>query len=133
MFADIIVADIDARGSSLAGEMSLLAHAPLLTLSQVYARWHTIALGTLMLWCHIELEAILWTDPLLVGNNTKLFRSALERSGNNPLSVSIRNERECIAHIPAFEPPSQHSERWKTAAFGSPFADLLPLSGLNGR
>ncbi|KAJ7894981.1 hypothetical protein B0H14DRAFT_2682397, partial [Mycena olivaceomarginata] len=122
-----------AGGMSLAGEMSRLAHAPLLTLSQVCIRWHTIALGTPALWCDIDVEAILWADPLHVDNNMNLLRAALERSGNHPLSVSISNECAAIPHVPAYDLISRHSERWETVVFECRFSDLLPLSGIKGR
>jgi hypothetical protein len=122
-----------AGSMSLAGEMSRLAHAPLLTLSQVCIRWHTIALGTPALWCDIDVEAILWADPLHVDNNMNLLRAALERSGNHPLSVSISNECAAIPHVPAYDLISRHSERWETVVFECRFSDLLPLSGIKGR
>ncbi|KAJ6537726.1 hypothetical protein B0H19DRAFT_961923, partial [Mycena capillaripes] len=80
------VEDIDLRTLSLSTEMARLAHAPLLTLSQVCLRWHRIALGTPALWGRLDLEGVLWTPaPNHLDNCMNLLRSALERGQSHPL------------------------------------------------
>ncbi|KAJ6455564.1 hypothetical protein C8R47DRAFT_1060753 [Mycena vitilis] len=126
------IEDVYNESVSLPTETARLAHAPLLNLSQVCVRWHTIALGTPALWSRIELEGILWTAaPHHIEHIMGLLRSALQRSANHPLGIAISN---CVSdgggspYLPAFELLAQHSTRWQTAAFMCPFSDLLDLN-----
>ncbi|KAJ6537739.1 hypothetical protein B0H19DRAFT_1240465 [Mycena capillaripes] len=126
--------ELDSDTISLQTEMARLAHAPLLTVSQVCARWHSIALGTPALWGRIDLEAVLWTAPAHLDTVMELLRSALERSANHPLAVTVSNDAEVVPpHLPAFELLVQHSERWQTATFICPFSDLGCLAGVKAK
>ncbi|KAJ6546066.1 hypothetical protein DFH09DRAFT_1171907 [Mycena vulgaris] len=110
-----------------------LAQMPFLTLSQVCARWHAIALGTPAFWSDISLDAVLWTMPTLTETAVTLLGSALDRSGDFPLTVRITNHMISPAHGPALELLSKHSERWQTAILKCPVADLAHLSSVKGR
>ncbi|KAJ6537729.1 hypothetical protein B0H19DRAFT_1180733, partial [Mycena capillaripes] len=126
--------EVDSATTSLHTEIERLAHAPLLTLSQVCVRWHSIALGTPALWCQIDLEAELWTAPTHLDSIMGLLRSALERSADHALSLTVSSDRFGVPpHPPALELLAQHSARWQTASFMCPFSALLPLSGLKAK
>ncbi|KAF8181128.1 hypothetical protein K438DRAFT_1187952 [Mycena galopus ATCC 62051] len=123
----------ETGAAGLATAMSRLAHAPLLALSQVCIRWYNIALGTPALWRYIDLAAILWTVPAHLDSNMKLLGSALERSRNHLIAVTIKNIMGEVPHPPAFDLVTQHSERWEIAHFLCDFSNIFHLSGLKGR
>ncbi|KAJ7112278.1 hypothetical protein C8R44DRAFT_632194, partial [Mycena epipterygia] len=54
---------VDIDSASLEIEMSRLAHSSLLTVSQVCARWHSITMGTSVLWSNLQLDSVLWQTP----------------------------------------------------------------------
>ncbi|KAJ7466229.1 hypothetical protein B0H11DRAFT_2048916 [Mycena galericulata] len=99
-------------------EICRVAQQPLLQLSQVCSRWHTIALGTPSLWNTIELDSVLWSVPGQIDKFMKLLRSALERGRNFPLDVSLHTERGMLPYVPALALVAAHSARWQTATFG---------------
>ncbi|KAJ7703888.1 hypothetical protein B0H17DRAFT_38643 [Mycena rosella] len=120
------VADVDE--SALA--MKRLANAPLLALSQVCSRWHTIALGTPALWSVIEIDSLIWSEPTVkVDTAMGLLRSVLERGANHPLVVTIRNLDGGQLYGPALELLARHSVRWRSAILTGPLAPLRHLSG----
>ncbi|KAJ7728882.1 hypothetical protein B0H16DRAFT_1894001 [Mycena metata] len=128
------LSDVDKEGPSLVlrGELARLAHAPLLALSQVCARWYNIALGTPALWARIELEGPLWTAPHRFEDIIALLRSALERSASHPLAITVTNDytAHVSVHPPALDLLAQHCRRWQRAEFNCPFSDLVHLSSV---
>ncbi|KAJ7038786.1 hypothetical protein C8F04DRAFT_348604 [Mycena alexandri] len=128
------LSDVDKEGAPLIlrGELARLAHAPLLTLSQVCVRWHNIALGTPALWACIELEGPLWTAPHRFEDIMALLQSALERSANHPLAITVTNDypAHVSVHAPALNLLAQHCRRWQRAEFNCPFSDLVHLSSV---
>ncbi|KAJ7489106.1 hypothetical protein FB451DRAFT_1522380 [Mycena latifolia] len=56
----------------------------------------------------------------------------LERGGQCPLNVEIRNVSDIPFHGPALELLAEHSERWHTARFACPTFDLRYLSRAKG-
>ncbi|KAJ7154060.1 hypothetical protein C8R46DRAFT_808430, partial [Mycena filopes] len=69
--------------------MTTLAHGPILTLSQVCIRWHSVALGTPSLWNDIVLNGVLWATPECFDLAMRVLRFALERSANHPLDLTV--------------------------------------------
>ncbi|KAF7341167.1 F-box domain-containing protein [Mycena venus] len=126
-----IIDSEDLGSITLATAMSRLAHAPIMILSQVCVRWHSIALDTPALWSQIDLDGQLWIHPDR-DSVMKLLRSALERSAHHPLTVTITNFNDESPFLPALQLLAQHSVRWKTATFLCPFSDLVNLSMLKG-
>ncbi|KAJ7648993.1 hypothetical protein DFH06DRAFT_1049642 [Mycena polygramma] len=121
------------EAESLQIEMARLAHAPLLTLSQVCFRWHSIALGTPALWSHISLAGVFWIRLARVDIIMDLLRCALERSSNHPLVIRVTNEGYVPPHRPAFNLLTQQSLRWRMAAFLCPYSDLQYFSAAKSR
>ncbi|KAJ6605174.1 hypothetical protein DFH09DRAFT_1422038 [Mycena vulgaris] len=117
----------DSASSSLEVEMSRLAHAPLLALSQVCSRWHTIAVGTPALWTTIELDNRRNSDGVA-------HDRALERSGKCLLNLEIDMEIG-VGEGPALQLLAEHAARWKTLALlaaPEPY-DLHILSSAKGK
>ncbi|KAJ7476761.1 hypothetical protein FB451DRAFT_1243897 [Mycena latifolia] len=115
-------------------EISRLAHAPLLELSRVCGRWHTIAIGTPSLWNEIQLDGVLWSSPIpKQANALRLLQLALERGGNSPLTLMIRNDYDAVAYGPALDLLAAHSERWQAAAFGCPLDIFTGLAAAKGK
>ncbi|KAJ6605187.1 hypothetical protein DFH09DRAFT_1353740 [Mycena vulgaris] len=124
----------DSASSSLEVEMSRLAHAPLLTLSQVCSRWHTIVVGTPALWTTIELDNVLWSTPTSTVTAMALLTTALERSGKCLLNLEIDMEIG-VGEGPALQLLAEHAARWKTLALlaaPEPY-DLHILSSAKGK
>ncbi|KAJ7465037.1 hypothetical protein FB451DRAFT_428408 [Mycena latifolia] len=115
---------------TVAQGIAALAQAPLLRLSQVCARWHTIAIGTPALWSRIQLDGNIW-DPSRLKKVSRLFNSALERSAHTPLTVIIRNFTKIRPSTLLLL--SQHSERWQKLTCMCSFSDLRRLSAIKGQ
>ncbi|KAJ7926259.1 hypothetical protein B0H13DRAFT_2313826 [Mycena leptocephala] len=122
------VENVDISSVSLPTELARLAHAPLLTVSQVCTRWHSIVMGTPALWKRIALPDVLWTAPNHLDNVMELLRAALERSANHLLAIEILNDLDVSAHLPALDLIVQHSARWRRATFVCDFDDIAHLS-----
>ncbi|KAJ6555656.1 hypothetical protein DFH09DRAFT_1365678 [Mycena vulgaris] len=116
---------------SIDTELKRLAHAPLLDLSQVCARWHAIVMGTPSLWATIELEGVLWESPLYLGRVQILLQTLLDRSANHLLAVSVADDT-LHAPGPVFNLLARHSAQWRTATFRGSFTDLHHLSVATG-
>ncbi|KAJ6473301.1 hypothetical protein DFH09DRAFT_1219112 [Mycena vulgaris] len=119
--------------ASFETEIGRLAHLPLLTLSRVCSRWHTIVLGTPALWREIQLDNVLWDTSSNIENVLGLIKSALERSGNSSLIVAIVSDVGKPPFYPALELLSAHSERWQTVGLRCPLSVIYALSGIHGK
>ncbi|KAJ7491770.1 hypothetical protein B0H11DRAFT_2007797 [Mycena galericulata] len=125
-------ADITPKSSVCGTEMARLAKAPLLVVSQVCARWHSVAMGTPTLWNTIELDGVLWRTPADAKRMMGLLKSALDRGGKSLLNIEVTIDNTA-PHIPALELMAAHSERWQIASFICAVSDLQPLSAAKGR
>ncbi|KAJ7432440.1 hypothetical protein B0H11DRAFT_2297560 [Mycena galericulata] len=124
----------DVPAVTLEIELSRLAHAPLLAVSQVCALWHDIAMGTQSLWNTIELHNILWSTRISTEKMVSLLQSALTRGGTSLLSILVVISASVSEpQTPALALLAAHSERWKSAGFMCGEADLLDLSDVKGR
>ncbi|KAJ6532168.1 hypothetical protein DFH09DRAFT_1408826 [Mycena vulgaris] len=121
----------ESHPGSLSIALARLSRSPLLALSRVCTRWHNIVMCTPSLWATIELDGLLWEDPLSLPKLQNLLRNPLLRSGNHPLVVSVGNEVEA-APGPVFNLLAQHSGRWRTATFMGDITDLHHLSVARG-
>ncbi|KAJ7614177.1 hypothetical protein FB45DRAFT_1111312 [Roridomyces roridus] len=74
---------------ALKTELERIANVPLLSLSRVCSRWHTLALETPTLWSHLEVHAI---TAGAVDKTIQLSASHLERSQNVPLLIRFKGE-----------------------------------------
>ncbi|KAJ7614176.1 hypothetical protein FB45DRAFT_1111310 [Roridomyces roridus] len=101
---------------SLQTELERIANAPLLALSRVCSRWHTIAVGTSTLWSHLHMHGI--TERALE-QTIALLTNHLERSQNAPLLVLFKGETfdRHPPHPRIFNLLAQYSHRWETAHF----------------
>ncbi|KAJ7263111.1 hypothetical protein C8J57DRAFT_1631187 [Mycena rebaudengoi] len=114
--------------SSRRAEIERLANMPLLRLSRVCSRWHTLIMGTPAFWSTIQIDLARWNNPLehdstLIG----LLESVLERGGNSALTLKIRGSMDSVwgaANSQNSLDPSvvmkilaQHSERWWKVSF----------------
>ncbi|KAJ7260308.1 hypothetical protein B0H12DRAFT_1181989 [Mycena haematopus] len=115
-----------------AAAMHILAQSAVLAVSQVCARWHTIALNTPSLWTKISLHAALWRTPGTTAKAMVLLQLALTRSGQYPLTISVLRGTGLSTHGPALELLAQHSGRWRVATFGGLASDFRHLSGAKG-
>ncbi|KAF7375347.1 hypothetical protein MSAN_00421900 [Mycena sanguinolenta] len=111
-------------------EIARLAHAPLLTVAQVCAKWRSIAIGTSFLWCDIELDTVLWDTPNHCATAVALLESILIRGGKFPLHVSL-TEGEHPFPLLVFTLLAAHSQRWETFSCPSYFLDAF--SGIQGK
>ncbi|KAJ7137377.1 hypothetical protein C8R43DRAFT_1020063 [Mycena crocata] len=103
-----------------------LAQAPLLTLSQVCARWHSIAIDTPSLWTDIFLSSQLWHTPSTTETAFNLLQSALERGKSYPLTVFLTNDdlpvpQSTLSLIAA------HSQRWRAVTFDCHLSEIRRL------
>ncbi|KAJ6479501.1 hypothetical protein C8R47DRAFT_608140 [Mycena vitilis] len=117
---------------SINAALSLLAHAPLLSASQVCARWHEIVIGTPKLWGTIHLDGVLWATPARTEKMMDVLQAVLQRGGNRPLSVTVMG---CgiQPHPPALELLAAHSERWQLVRLAGMVFDLRSLSAAKGK
>ncbi|KAJ6566468.1 hypothetical protein B0H19DRAFT_710957 [Mycena capillaripes] len=109
-----------------------LAQVPLLIVSQVCSRWHSIALGTPSLWSTIQLNQTLWHTPAIAAKAMGLLQSALTRGGNVPLTVLVTSTAASPVHSPALELLAQHSARWRAATLKCHADHLQHLSNIRG-
>ncbi|KAJ7226919.1 hypothetical protein GGX14DRAFT_627507 [Mycena pura] len=112
-------------------ELARLANVPLLTLSRVCARWHSIVMNTPTLWSRLQLNDVLWATHSRWKNTIALLTAALERSRNALISVSISGDRGRPRLAQVFTLLAQHSHRWEVATFSCSFSGL-DLAHLNG-
>ncbi|KAJ7721482.1 hypothetical protein B0H16DRAFT_1602496, partial [Mycena metata] len=94
-------------------ELSRVANADLLRISQVCLRWHALVMGTPSLWSVIDLDLALW-DGIAEAPIKRALKSALDRGGNSALYVGLRCRGFCGP--PALELLrllAQHSRRWR--------------------
>ncbi|KAJ7471087.1 hypothetical protein FB451DRAFT_1135382, partial [Mycena latifolia] len=122
--------DIDDESPLLS--LQRLANAPLLVVSQVCARWHSVVLGTPSLWGRIEVDSVLWSDTIGGETAMRLLQFALERGANHPITLTVTSTARESVHGPALELLARHSARWRSATIIAPFADLRHLSSLKG-
>ncbi|KAJ7496512.1 hypothetical protein FB451DRAFT_1207955 [Mycena latifolia] len=116
-------------------EICRLAHAPLLSLSQVCSRWHTIALGTPSLWREIQLDNVLWdtSESSHIDKVLELLESALARGRNSSLTVMMICDVDKPPFYPALQLLTAHSERWQIASLKCPMTVIDAFSGVKGR
>ncbi|KAJ7059661.1 hypothetical protein C8F01DRAFT_1145277 [Mycena amicta] len=92
-----------------------LAQQDVLRLAQVCFRWHAIILDTRPLWSFLRISPDLWSvDPHLA---TALLRRALERSGNSPLTIAVRNDAPPTVLGVPLALLAAHSTRWRRVYF----------------
>ncbi|KAJ6468210.1 hypothetical protein C8R45DRAFT_464208 [Mycena sanguinolenta] len=111
-------------------EIARVAHAPLLAVAQVCAKWRSTAMGTSFLWCDIELDSALWNSPDDSTTAVVLLESTLKRGGDSPLHISLAEGKH---PFPArvFDMLAAHSHRWQT--FCGPGSFIDAFSGVQGR
>ncbi|KAJ6472204.1 hypothetical protein C8R47DRAFT_1296969 [Mycena vitilis] len=122
--------DIDTDTVAFDTEIARLAQAPLLTVSRVCSKWHTVALGTPLLWCTIELDAVLWDTPSHEEAAKNLLIEALNRGGILPLYISLT---ECVVHplpLAVVRALAMHSQRWWS--LDCPISVIDTFSSLKG-
>ncbi|KAJ6537984.1 hypothetical protein B0H19DRAFT_376324 [Mycena capillaripes] len=105
--------EIDIHGASFETEIARLAHVPLLAVSQVCLRWHTIAIETPSLWCDIQLDGALWDTPSHIEKATDLLQSTLNRSGTSPLNLDLTQVAVHLFPSPVLQVLAAHSQRWR--------------------
>ncbi|KAJ7679488.1 hypothetical protein DFH06DRAFT_1465551 [Mycena polygramma] len=123
--------DIDTDTVAFDTEIARLAQSPLLLISRVCSKWHTVALGTPLLWCTIELDAVLWDSPNHSENAMNLLLAALTRGGSLPLNISLT---ECVVHplpLLAVQLLAVHSQRWRS--FDCPISVIDTFSSVKGQ
>ncbi|KAJ6468223.1 hypothetical protein C8R45DRAFT_464379 [Mycena sanguinolenta] len=131
--AGTILPDVYPENSTPASyetEIARLAHAPLLAVSQVCAKWRTIAMGTSFLWCDIELNDVLWNSPNHSATAVTLLQSTLMRGGNSPLNITV-GEDEHLFPETALDMLTAHSGRWQT--FSAPGSFIDAFSGIRDK
>ncbi|KAJ6503211.1 hypothetical protein C8R47DRAFT_1105202 [Mycena vitilis] len=110
-------------------EIARLAQAPLLLVSCVCSKWHTVALAPL-LWCTIELDAVLWDTPSHSADANNLLIEALNRGGSLPLDISLT---ESVVHplpLAVVRVLAMHSGRWRS--FDCPISVIDTFSSIKG-
>ncbi|KAJ7983293.1 hypothetical protein DFH06DRAFT_1467120 [Mycena polygramma] len=128
---------LDAQAPSLKTELAHIANAPLLTLSRVCSRWHTIAINTPTFWSNVEINGVALRDSRrrcrqsVLDKTLRILRAGLDRSDNAPLSISLKCEGELLP-TPIFQLLAQHSHRWETVHFGCSLEGIETLV-LRGR
>ncbi|KAJ7679449.1 hypothetical protein DFH06DRAFT_511415 [Mycena polygramma] len=123
--------DIDTDTVAFDTEIARLAQSPLLLISRVCSKWHQVALGTPLLWCIIELDAVLWDTPNHGEKAANLLLAALNRGGSLPLDITLT---ECVAHpLPptAVHLLAIHSRRWRS--FDCPLSLIDAFSMIQGQ
>ncbi|KAJ7191642.1 hypothetical protein GGX14DRAFT_407022 [Mycena pura] len=113
-------------------ELERLANGRLLTLSRVCARWHSIVIGTPMLWTVFQLNSILWSTPSGLKKTMQILADGLERSRNLPITVQIFDQLSLPPPTRLFGLLARHSERWQRAHITSSIEDI-DLSVLKGK
>ncbi|KAK7038383.1 F-box domain-containing protein [Favolaschia claudopus] len=131
---DSFIAAIDATPLSPNDEILRLAQAPLMTLSQVCARWHSIALHTPALWSNIYLNTELWRDENVdLRIAMDLLRATLERSGTHLLCLETEIQfPEKWPYVPAFTLVAQHLQRVRVLDLQCPYSDICLLGISSG-
>ncbi|KAJ6476537.1 hypothetical protein C8R47DRAFT_661109 [Mycena vitilis] len=122
--------DIDTDTVAFDTEIARLAQAPLLLVSCVCSKWHTVTLGTPLLWCTIELDAVLWDTPSHSADAMNLLLEALNRGGSLPLDISLT---ECVVHplpLVVVHVLAMHSRRWRS--FECPISVIDTFSSIKG-
>ncbi|KAF7375356.1 F-box domain-containing protein [Mycena sanguinolenta] len=94
-------------------EIARLAHAPLLIVARVCRKWRSIAMGTSLLWCDIELDSVLWASPAQRRTAFAVLESTLTRGGNSPLNITL-TQRDHPIPFRVFSTLAAHSQRWET-------------------
>ncbi|KAJ6496049.1 hypothetical protein C8R45DRAFT_1131812 [Mycena sanguinolenta] len=99
--------------------MAHLAQEPLLRVSQVCSRWHTLVTETPSLWNTVSLHAFaFWGSTQQTQTTMGLLRLAFERNGSSPLNVEFDFfEGHARRYGPALELIASHSARWESAKF----------------
>ncbi|KAK7062357.1 F-box domain-containing protein [Favolaschia claudopus] len=123
----------DIESLSSEDEILRLARAPLLVLSRVCIRWHTIVLHTPVLWHDVLLDANLWTaQDLSYRTAMELLRATLERSGTHPISISMSmaSTLDSWPYVPALALVAKHLHRCHLLDLQCPYSDLPHLPGL---
>ncbi|KAJ6513615.1 hypothetical protein C8R47DRAFT_1091422 [Mycena vitilis] len=122
-----------SRAPSLETELAHIANAPLLTLSRVCSRWHTIAINTPTLWSNININdvALRGRTRAALEKTLTLLSVCLQRSGAALLSVSLRCRDGEPPHARIFDLLVQQSHRWETVHIGCSLRgiDTLVLRG----
>lgn len=115
----------------LEAETRRLAKADLLQLSQVCSRWHTLIIGTPLLWSSFDLN-IDWWDGSPDLRLAFLLRSVLERGRETPLEVTARTTAAFSENREALGLLAEHSRRWRKASFIVPCEYLEDIASAQG-
>ncbi|KAJ7160502.1 hypothetical protein C8R43DRAFT_1233738 [Mycena crocata] len=99
-------------GITFESEMKRLAHLPLLTLSPVCSRWHSLALGAPSLWGTIELD---------------------KRAGDSSLDALVADEPHELTFHPVLDILAPTSKRWRRLEFHGTLPLLQGLAEIEGR
>ncbi|KAJ6556634.1 hypothetical protein DFH09DRAFT_1164863 [Mycena vulgaris] len=92
-------------------EVERVAKNYLLQLSQVCSRWHSVAMGTPMLWSTIIVDTTLWGSATVLARTLlSLVRSSLQRSGCHPLLIHVAFDANYPYVLAVL---SHHSARWR--------------------
>ncbi|KAJ7026876.1 hypothetical protein C8F04DRAFT_1008707 [Mycena alexandri] len=104
----------------------------LLPLSQVCSYWRRIAVGTPILWSHIDLDVALWRRSGLT-SKTLLGRldSSLQRGGSLPLTLQVDLQRDDPYDISIVKTLVKHSARWRYLSFSGELESLGFLTSVN--
>ncbi|KAJ7633629.1 hypothetical protein DFH06DRAFT_1337123 [Mycena polygramma] len=110
-----------------------LAQAPLLTVSQVCARSHSIALSTPALWSNIHLHEALWRSDASAEKCMDLLQSALDRGTSHPLTIVVSAPlMTSTRHVRPLIRLAAHSARWRSVTFEGSFWYLSIFSNIRG-
>ncbi|KAK7053927.1 F-box domain-containing protein [Favolaschia claudopus] len=121
----------EVESSSSENEIFRLARGPLLVLSQVCIRWHTIVFQTPVLWHDVLLDATLWTGQDLSHRTAmELLQAILERSGTHPITISMSMASlNRWPYVPALALVAKHLQRCRVLNLECPYSDLVHMPG----
>ncbi|KAJ7146881.1 hypothetical protein C8R44DRAFT_973482 [Mycena epipterygia] len=114
-------------------EVERLAKSYLLQLSQVCARWHSIAMETPALWSMIVVDTTLWGGSSVpAGMLIGLVAAALERGGSHPLDIQAAVDDEDLYGRVVLELLSRHAMRWRRVYFWNGLPSHISISAAKG-
>ncbi|KAJ7496513.1 hypothetical protein FB451DRAFT_1207956 [Mycena latifolia] len=114
-------------------EIERLAKSYLLQLSQVCSRWHSVVMGTPMLWSTLVVDTVCWDEcPVSSDTLLGLVALSLERGVDFPLTLSVGIQEGDSKERPLSELISRHASRWKDIYLCIPQESLAFLAGAQG-
>ncbi|KAJ6468211.1 hypothetical protein C8R45DRAFT_464213 [Mycena sanguinolenta] len=122
----------DNSSADFKTEITRLAHAPLLAVSQVCMKWRSIAMGTPFLWCDIELDCALWDTGRHISTALELLESILTRGGDSSLNVTLTEGNHPFPDR-VFAMLAMHSHRWQTFTCPGSFIDAFTVTGIRDK